>query len=129
MDDDDVFDLKVPNNLVIKDNIPFSVDQQVWIQGYLAGLRAQLNNSTLAQDDKDLTVLDILYGTQTGSAESIAQDMSQVAKDAGMVPAVRALDDIDMAMFSKMENVAIVTSTYGEGEMPDNSQIFWESLC
>ena len=129
MDDDDVFDLKVPNNLVIKDNIPFSVDQQVWIQGYLAGLRAQLNNSTLAQDDKDLTVLDILYGTQTGSAESIAQDMSQVAKDAGMVPAVRALDDIDMAMFSKMENVAIVTSTYGEGEMPDNAQIFWEKLC
>ena len=126
---DEVFNLKVPKDIVISDAIPFSVDQQVWMQGYIAGLKAQMDSKPLVQDDKDVIMLDILYGTQTGSAESIAQDMSQVAKDAGMVANIKPLDDIDMAMFSKMENVAIVTSTYGEGEMPDNSQIFWESLC
>jgi sulfite reductase alpha subunit-like flavoprotein len=72
--------------------------------------------------------LHILYGTQTGNAEGVAMDAAVVAKAAGMQPAVEALDDVDMARFATMKRVIIVASTYGEGEMPDNAQLFWEAL-
>ena len=33
-----------------------------------------------------------------------------------------------MEALQNMENAVFVVSTYGEGEMPDNAHLFWESL-
>ncbi|MEM7662424.1 MAG: sulfite reductase subunit alpha [Pseudomonadota bacterium] len=112
----------------IPDEAPFSGDQRVWLSGFLAGVRSQaaLTKSTAGQ--KAAIPVDILYGTQTGNAESVANDVAELAKANGMDPRVNELNDIEMDHLAEMKNVFVAISTYGEGEMPDNADIFWEAL-
>jgi len=110
---------------------PFSYDQEAWISGFIAGMKQSVsvtNNSLIQDHNKNLINLDILFGTQTGNSEAIAEDMSKIANDAGFKTNVNSLDNITMDILGNMENVAIITSTYGEGEMPDNAQLFWDAL-
>jgi sulfite reductase (NADPH) flavoprotein alpha-component len=124
--------MKVP---YIPADAPFNGDQRAWLSGFLAGLHSRLamdgDGSVAvanAPQQKAASPLHILYGTQTGNAEGVAMDAAVAARAAGMQPAVEALDDVDMARFATMKRVIIVASTYGEGEMPDNAQLFWEAL-
>ena len=110
---------------------PFSYDQEAWISGFIAGMKQSAsfsNNSLIQEHNKNLINLDILFGTQTGNSEAIAEDMSKIANEAGFRAKVNSLDNITMDILGNMENVAIITSTYGEGEMPDNAQLFWDAL-
>ncbi|GKT31367.1 Sulfite reductase [NADPH] flavoprotein alpha-component, partial [Aduncisulcus paluster] len=72
--------------------------------------------------------LRILYGTQTGNAEIVAGDAAAAAKAQGFDVTVSGLDEIALDEFAGLRYVLIVTSTYGEGEMPDNAELFWEAL-
>jgi sulfite reductase (NADPH) flavoprotein alpha-component len=38
------------------------------------------------------------------------------------------MDEIDTDSFASLEYLLIITSTYGEGEMPDNAQMLWEAI-
>lgn len=113
---------------------PFNGDQRAWLSGFLAGLHSRLaidgEGGAVASAPQQLAAspLHILYGTQTGNSEAVAMDAAAAARAAGMQPAVEALDDVDMARFATMKRVIVVASTYGEGEMPDNAQLFWEAL-
>jgi sulfite reductase (NADPH) flavoprotein alpha-component len=70
----------------------------------------------------------ILYGTQTGNAEFIAQDIAEAALLEGFEPITLNLDGIDPTLLSTMERIIVVTSTYGDGQMPDSAQSFWEAF-
>ena len=72
--------------------------------------------------------LRILYGTQTGNAEGVANDAAAAAKSQGFDVKISGLDEIELDEFAGLSYVLIVTSTYGEGEMPDNAELFWEAL-
>ena len=109
---------------------PFSFDQESWMEGFIAGLKHQstsINNNIREKNDNE-TLINILFGTQTGNSASVAEDLSNFALSNGFKTQINALDDIEMNNLSKMKNVAIITSTYGEGEMPDNAQLFWNAL-
>lgn len=118
----------------IPEDAPFSGDQRAWLAGFLAGLhsRMAIGGETAvgaaAAPKAQAAPLHILFGTQTGNAEGVATDMAAAARKQGMSPVVAALDDVEMDALAAMKRVIIVTSTYGEGEMPDNAQLFWESL-
>ncbi|MEO0960317.1 MAG: sulfite reductase subunit alpha, partial [Pseudomonadota bacterium] len=72
--------------------------------------------------------IDILFGTQTGNAEEVANEAAALAKSRGFRPRVADLDIVDMEQLAASENLIVVVSTYGEGEMPDNAQLFWDAL-
>ena len=72
--------------------------------------------------------LDILYATQTGNAEVIANNLSTLAKTKGFIVNINEMNFYTMDQFRKLENVAIVTSTYGEGEVPEMGIEFWSDL-
>jgi len=123
--------MKIP---YIPEDAPFNGDQRAWLSGFLAGLHSRaaigLETSVAAAAPKTAaSVLNILFGTQTGNAEALAMDIAAVARAQGMRPVVAALDDVSMDGLSVMKRVIVVTSTYGEGEMPDNAQLFWEALA
>ena len=109
---------------------PFSFDQESWMEGFITGLKHQSNsiNNNIRENNDSETLINILFGTQTGNSESVAEDLSNFALSNGFKTQINALDDIEMNNLSKMKNVAIITSTYGEGEMPDNAQLFWNAL-
>ena len=72
--------------------------------------------------------LEILYATQTGNAEEVAQNLSSLAKNKGFKVNINEMNYYTMDQFRKLKNVAIVTSTYGEGEVPEMGIEFWKDL-
>ena len=72
--------------------------------------------------------LDILYATQTGNAEEVAQNLSTLAKNKGFIVSINEMNYYTLDQFRKLKNVAIVTSTYGEGEVPEMGIEFWKEL-
>lgn len=120
--------MKIP---YIPEDAPFNADQRAWLSGFLAGLHSRLAIETptaAAAAPARAASLHILYGTQTGNAERVAMDAAEIARGLGLAPQVAGLDDIGMAELAAMQRVIVVASTYGEGEMPDNAQLFWEAL-
>ena len=73
-------------------------------------------------------ILDILYATQTGNAEEVAQNLKALAKSKGFMVNINEMNFHNMNTFRQLRNVAIVTSTYGEGEVPEMGIEFWEDL-
>ncbi len=110
----------------LPNDAPYSDNQRAWLGGFFAGLHSQLvQNSGNAQT---ACTIHILYGSQTGTAESVARDAVKVAKAHGLNPVLKSMDEIDADALTKMETLLIVTSTYGEGEMPDNAQVLWSAV-
>ena len=72
--------------------------------------------------------LQILYATQTGTAEELAFDIEKLCKEKGVTSQVFELDDISMEKLQEIKKMLIVTSTTGDGEVPDNGLTFWENL-
>ena len=72
--------------------------------------------------------LEILYATQTGNAEEVAHNLSSLAKSKGFIVNINEMNHYTMDQFRKLKNVAIVTSTYGEGEVPEMGIEFWKDL-
>lgn len=117
----------------IPEDAPFSGDQRQWLAGFLAGLHsraalAPTANAAPAADAPAATPLHILFGTQTGNAETVAEEAAKLARAQGFAPSVMELDAVDMQALTDMRRVIVVISTYGEGEMPDNAGLFWEAL-
>ena len=115
----------------IPKDAPFSGSQRMWLDGFFAGLQAQNFGAAAVEESavaKSVSTMNILYGTQTGNAEALAEDASYIANGLGYKSEVSELDMVDVSLLSKMENLLVVVSTYGEGEMPDNANIFWEAL-
>ena len=72
--------------------------------------------------------LHILFGTQTGNAETVAELAESKALEKGLSTSVTELNEVTVKDFAKMQFVMIVLSTFGDGEMPDSADLFWDSL-
>ncbi|WP_066904745.1 flavodoxin domain-containing protein [Millisia brevis] len=70
----------------------------------------------------------ILYGTESGNSEMIADDIAGALTDTGEV-SVADLQDTDPAGLSRDDLHLIVCSTYGEGELPASAQPFVDQLA
>ena len=69
--------------------------------------------------------LAILFGSQTGNAEELAGNTAKMAKKMGFAPVVHDMDGFDPAKFSEYKRILLITSTWGEGDMPDNAEDLW----
>ena len=110
----------------IPSNSPFSDKENEWLQGYYAGLESQvLEKYKNGNENSDLKTISILFGTQTGNSEIVAREAEKVAKKAGLTPTVLDLSECEPQTLISSPRLLIVTSTYGEGEMPDNVIELW----
>lgn len=116
----------------IPEEAPFSGDQRAWLAGFLAGLhsRAAMGGAAVAPAAaaRPATVLHLLYGTQTGNSEGLAEEAAKSARALGLDARVQPLDEMTPEALAGMKQALFVCSTYGEGEMPDGAQLFWEAL-
>jgi len=71
--------------------------------------------------------ISVLYGTETGNAEMLAEDIQTALEDDHDV-SCRNLADIDPAGLSGEEFLILVCSTYGEGDLPASAQPFAKRL-
>lgn len=71
----------------------------------------------------------VLYGSQTGSAEEVAERVARDAERRNLGAArVQALDAFDRASLPGERLVVFVVATTGDGDPPDNMRQFWRFL-
>ncbi len=72
--------------------------------------------------------LTILVGTMTGTAEIVAEEINDELAEAGHAIEIMVMDDLDSAAFAGGGLFLICTSTYGQGDVPDNAMNLYEDL-
>lgn len=72
--------------------------------------------------------LNILFGSQTGNAAGLAEKTAKLAANYGLEANIVDMDGFDPARLATMKRVMIITSTWGEGEMPDNADAMWNAI-
>jgi MioC protein len=70
----------------------------------------------------------ILVGTMTGTAQLCAQEMELALDDGETGVETLMMDNLDAAVFSRPSVFLICTSTYGQGDVPDNARALYEHL-
>jgi MioC protein len=70
----------------------------------------------------------ILVGTMTGTAQLCAQEMELALDDGDTQVSTLMMDRLDSSVFSREGVFLICTSTYGQGDVPDNARSFYEDL-
>jgi MioC protein len=74
------------------------------------------------------TQITILVGTMTGTAQLCAQEMELALGDDDTEVETLLMDSLDASVFSKNSVFLICTSTYGQGDVPDNARALYEDL-
>lgn len=124
----------------IPTDVPFTGDQKAWLAGFLAGLNTRMAMGSVPGAAATLPgpagavgpagiPLQIVFGTQTGTAEMLAEQAQTQAQASGFVPQLAGLDALEIADLTAVRRLLVITSTYGEGDMPDNAELFWQALA
>ena len=116
--------------------------QKVWLGGYLAATQFE-TQSAVALETPEAPVSEvpvgntkqivskevtILYGSQTGNAQGVAEKARKTLEGLGFQVAISSMSDFKPNNLKKLQNLLIVASTHGEGEPPDNAIGFHEFL-
>jgi MioC protein len=70
----------------------------------------------------------ILVATMTGTAELVAEEVQEALEDQDWDVEMLMMDDLDESVFDADHVYLICSSTYGQGDVPDNGQAFIEKL-
>ena len=100
----------------------FTPEQSTWLSGYLAGRSA---SAAPAVAPAPLTVL---YGTESGNSEALADQTVKAAKKKGLKASMKNLADLKPTDLSGFEQMAVIVSTWGDGEPPESLDGFYEAF-
>ncbi len=104
-------------------------DQLLWIEGFISGLRAGSGAPTPAAAATVATPeLTVLYGTESGNSEALADLTTKAAKASGFKAKAVNMADIKVAKLKDMENLLVIVSTWGEGDPPETATDFYEDF-
>lgn len=102
---------------------PLDARTRLWLDGLLAGLYAEA--APIVAGNADVT---LLWASQTGTAEALAQRLRDRLAAVGMSVDLHCMADVSIEALAACEKLILITSTFGDGDAPDNGQAFWEAL-
>lgn len=112
--------------------------QKVWLSGYLAASQSATVSGTPEAPVAELPAgstgqtiskeVTILYGSQTGNAQGLAENAGKTLEGRGFQVTVSSMNDFKPNNLKKVQNLLIVVSTHGEGDPPDTALSFHEFL-
>lgn len=70
----------------------------------------------------------ILVGTETGNAEDVASELAVTLEGVGFETETLDMEDAEPEVFLEERAVVVCTSTFGDGELPFNSEALYEAL-
>lgn len=104
-------------------------DHLLWIEGYISGLRARSGAAALAAAAPVAAPeLTVLYGTESGNSESLADLTVKAAKGKGFKAKAVNMADITVAKLKDIQNLLVIVSTWGEGDPPETASDFYEAF-
>ncbi len=103
-----------------------SANQLTWVSGYMAGLAQQVGGAPLAlaapqERAHEARQLTILVGSQTGNAKGVAEALFAQLQQRGIAARLVNMADYKPRQLKTESHIAIVVSTHGEGEAPDDA--------
>ncbi|MGW5113563.1 molybdopterin-dependent oxidoreductase [Nocardia sp. NPDC004123] len=115
-----------------------------WVDGLLAGMftphqrthidsaalpSAQTSTLTAVEPSAPARPLVILWASQTGNAEEFATEtLAAALTTPSRAPVVHAMDAVSAADLPRAADLIVVSSTFGDGDAPDNGAGFWDTL-
>lgn len=108
--------------------------QSAWLSGYLAGrLAGQVPGQEAGREARpDLAAaapaLEVLYASETGNGQGVADQLARRAAAAGLAVKSRALDGYRPADLARLRRAAFVISTHGDGDPPEEAAELFEYL-
>ena len=99
--------------------------QRFWLAGFLSAAQVPAAAAAVPATSAKLTVL---YGTESGNAEKLADLSAKEAKKRGFQTAVKNMADIAPADLAKVENLLVIVSTWGDGEPPESATSFYKEF-
>lgn len=105
-----------------------------WLSGYAAGLARShalppARPSALAVAETETApLLTIVYGSQTGNARRLAEKLAQQVEAAGLGVRLLRADAYPTRELKNERHLAIVISTQGDGDPPDDARGFFDFI-
>ncbi|MGF6721154.1 sulfite reductase (NADPH) flavoprotein alpha-component [Paraburkholderia sp. GAS41] len=123
---------------------PLPLATRLWFDGMLAGLysrtdRADTGTPSLVTADATASssavriararpkVL-LLWASQTGNIESLTEAYATQLMESGFEIRTTCMADYDVSALAKAQYVLLMSSTFGDGDAPDNGASFWSAL-
>ncbi|MFJ8866917.1 molybdopterin-dependent oxidoreductase [Streptomyces sp. NPDC102473] len=125
---------------VLPAHAPFAPDHALWVNGVLAGMFSRLPGDGAGEPAGTAPAPDaassppagrqvvVLWASQTGNAEEVAAAAARRLTDEGRTATLLGMDDSPLESIPRTADLLVVTSTFGDGDAPDNGSGFWESL-
>ena len=103
--------------------------QRSWLAGFLAGVEASQGTVTVpVASPRARAPLTILYATESGNSEALAMKAKKTAQKLGFDARICDMADIDPSSLSKLKNLLVIASTWGEGDPPQRAGDFYAGL-
>jgi sulfite reductase (NADPH) flavoprotein alpha-component len=131
---------------VLPAGAPLNPANRLYVDGLLAGLYSRSATpaaaaaSALATPDSDATPasgvrilrarpkVTLLWASQTGNTESLTERYATRLMESGFEIRTSCMADYPAPALEKAQYVLLMTSTFGDGDPPDNAQGFWSQL-
>ncbi len=118
---------------LVPTSAPFNAEQRAWLNGYFAGLLSFATTATessgvLAEPMAAKKSLLVLFGSQSGTTEGLAKKLGKEAGARGFEAKVLEANACKLEELAQVDRLLLLTSTWGEGDAPDNAMQFWNAL-
>ncbi|WP_329349163.1 bifunctional nitrate reductase/sulfite reductase flavoprotein subunit alpha [Streptomyces sp. NBC_01261] len=107
---------------------PFGAEHALWVNGVLAGMYSR-STAAPAQPPRPGRQIVVLWASQTGNAEELATATAERLGSAGHRTTLLGMDQADAGTFPADADLLFITSTFGDGDAPDNGSGFWDTLA
>jgi sulfite reductase (NADPH) flavoprotein alpha-component len=125
---------------------PLPPAARLWFDGMLAGLYSRADTGTSTLGGGPLVASDaatsssavriartrpkvlLLWASQTGNIESLTERYATQLMESGFEIRTTCMADYDIAALAKAQYVLLMSSTFGDGDAPDNGASFWSAL-
>ncbi|MFE7762223.1 molybdopterin-dependent oxidoreductase [Streptomyces sp. NPDC057438] len=114
---------------VLPVDAPFSPEHALWVNGVLAGMysRSAAPAAAPATGTAGREVV-VLWASQTGTAEEFAVAAAEHLGAAGHRATLVGMDEAEPERLPLGADLLLITSTFGDGDAPDNGSGFWDAL-
>ncbi|HEY6881526.1 MAG TPA: bifunctional nitrate reductase/sulfite reductase flavoprotein subunit alpha, partial [Polyangiales bacterium] len=122
---------------VLPATAPLTGDKRILVDGLLSGMFAR---AALPADARLTTATQafaetpappaavIVWASQTGNAEGVAEQCAKRLRTAGERVTVSSMDACSLDALLHTQRLLVITSTFGDGDPPDNGVSFWSAL-
>ncbi|MFE9768058.1 molybdopterin-dependent oxidoreductase [Streptomyces sp. NPDC005808] len=124
-----------PGVPVLPPGAPFSPEHALWVNGVLAGMYSRAVPATPAASASHVSPVSpvreivVLWASQTGNAEEFAASVADRLLTDGHKATLVDMDDAHPGNLPAGADILLITSTFGDGDAPDNGTGFWAALA